>query len=188
MAKVSTRRARKGFNLRYNPDAHWSAAFYKSLNQIQYECGLDVLNINCDDAAGFRLDTLTTCKQYGTPSIQGMNALTTRTNYVNKTPSVLQTTSYNFTRTKTTAEVCVGVVKAVPIHKKNPAHYSDLQMLAKEQYLKPVFFNIKTGLPKSIDCIRVDGATDEGPSHETVQYFWTDWHLSQGKVVTLLTT
>ena len=26
LAKVTTRRARKGFNLRYNPDSHWSAA------------------------------------------------------------------------------------------------------------------------------------------------------------------
>lgn len=95
IAKVTTRRARKGFNLRYNPDAHWSAAFYRGLNTIQYVDGRNVLNINRDDAAGFRLDTLTTCKQYATPHIQGMNILTTRTDYVNKTPSLLQTTSYN---------------------------------------------------------------------------------------------
>ena len=31
VAKVTTRRARKGFNSRYNPDAHWSASFYKGL-------------------------------------------------------------------------------------------------------------------------------------------------------------
>ena len=189
LAKVTTRRARKGFNLRYNPDAHWSAAFYKALNMIQYEDGRNILNINRDDAAGFRLDTLTTCKQHATPVVQGMNVLTTRTDYVNKTPSVLQTTSYNFTRTKTTSEVCVGVVKAAPIHHKNPAqHYSDVQMLEKEPSLKNIFYNCETGHPKLIDCIRVDGASDEGPAHEVVQYFWTDWHFNQGKVVTLLTT
>ncbi len=35
VAKVTSRRARKGFmlkyNLKYNPDAHWSAAFYRNL-------------------------------------------------------------------------------------------------------------------------------------------------------------
>jgi hypothetical protein len=189
LAKVTTRRARRGFNIRYNPDAHWSAAFYKSLNTVQYEDGFNTLNINRDDAAGFRLDTLTTCKQHATPNVQGMDVLTTRTDYVNKTPSVLQTTSYNFTKTKTTSEICVGVVKAVPIHQKNPAqHYADLQMLAKEPLLKHVFYNSETGHPKLIDCIRVDGASDEGPAHEVVQYFWTNWHFTQGKVVTLLTT
>ena len=32
VAKVTSRRARKGFQLRYNPDAHWSGALYRSLN------------------------------------------------------------------------------------------------------------------------------------------------------------
>ena len=50
--------------------------------------------------------------------------MTTRTDYVNRYNSVLQTTSYNFTATGTTSEVCVGVVKAVPIHKKK--NYSTL--------------------------------------------------------------
>ena len=118
--QVTTRCARKRFNLRFNPDKHWSAAWYKGLNQLHYENGLQVFNLNRDDAAGFRLDTLTTCKQYSTPTVQGTAVLTTRTDYVNRHHSVLQTTSYNFTRTKNTGEVCVGVVKAVPIHTKNP--------------------------------------------------------------------
>ena len=81
--------------------------------------------MNRDDATGFRLDTLTTCKQHANPVTQGHDILTTRTDYVNKYPSIIQTTSYNFTRTNTTGEVCVGVVKAPPIHSKNPAqHYS----------------------------------------------------------------
>lgn len=105
MAKVTTRRARKGFTLRYNLDSHWSAAFYKGLNQLQYFDGTNVTNINRDDATGFRLDTLTTCKQYATPTIQGKDVLTTRTDYVNKYASVLQATSYNiFTKMKTTPE------------------------------------------------------------------------------------
>lgn len=92
VAKVTTRRARKGFNLRYNPDAHWSAAFYRGLNDIQLVDGRDICLINRDDASGFRLDTLTTCKQYASPAVQGDDILTTRTDYVNKYPSTLQTT------------------------------------------------------------------------------------------------
>jgi len=79
LAKVTTRRARKRFHLRYNPDSHWSSAFYKGLNQLQYNDGRDAVSINRDDATGFRLDTLTTCKQYATPAGQGKDVLTTRT-------------------------------------------------------------------------------------------------------------
>lgn len=187
LAKVTSRRARKGFNLRYNPDAHWSSALYKALNQLQYVDGANLLNINRDDAAGFRLDTITTCKQYTNPTVQGCDVLTTRTDYVNKYPSLLQTTSYNFSGTRLTAEVCVGV-KAVPLHKKNPAqHYSDLLMLSQKECLGPVFLR-QTGQPKDVDCIRVDGASDEGPGHEIVQYWWTKWHIDQAKIATLLTT
>lgn len=64
LANVTSHRARKGFTLRYNPDTHWSAAFYKVLGQIQYSDGRNMLNINRDDATDFRLDTLTTCLLY----------------------------------------------------------------------------------------------------------------------------
>jgi hypothetical protein len=63
-----------------------------------------------------------------------------------------------------------------------------LKMLSKTEELKPVFCNTATGQTKPIDCIRVDGAGDEGPSHEAVQYFWTDWHMNNSKVATLVTT
>ena len=97
--------------------------------------------------------------------------LTTRTDHVNKYPSTLQTTSYNFTGTSTTDEVCVGVVKAPKVHQKCPAqHAADLSLLESQNHLHPVFFNGATNKPKSIECIRVDGASDEGPSHEEVQF------------------
>jgi len=35
IAKVTNTRARKGFNLKFNPDEHWSCAFYKGLNELQ---------------------------------------------------------------------------------------------------------------------------------------------------------
>ena len=41
---------------------------------------------------------------------------------------------------------------------------------------------------KPIDCIRVDGAGDEGPAHAEVQFMWTERHLEQEKVHTLVTT
>ena len=189
VAKVTTRRARKGFNL---PDTHWSSAFYKGLNGLQLVDGRDMCLLNRDDASGFRLDTLTTCKQYASPTVEGNVVLTTRTDYVNKYPSrsLLQTTSYNFTATQTIEEVCVGVVKALSsIHPKNPCqHAADLLMLTKQEELKPVFFNLKTDTPKSIDCICMDGASDEGPGHEEVQFYWTQRHLLNKKVATLVTT
>lgn len=62
---MTTRRARKGFELRFNPDAHWSSALYRGLNVIEYTDGTDVTNTNRDDASGFRLDTLTTHAKHG---------------------------------------------------------------------------------------------------------------------------
>ena len=77
-----------------------------------------------------------TCKQYTTPVVKGSKVLSTRTDYVNKYPSTLQTTSYNFARTCTTAELCAGVVKAPKLHQKNPAqHMADLYMLEAQSQL-----------------------------------------------------
>lgn len=36
-------------------------------------------------------------------------------------------------------------------------------------------------------CIQVDGASDEGPGHEEVQFMWTARHLSKGTIATLAT-
>ena len=122
VAQVTTRRARKGFTLCYNPDAHWSAALYRGLNDLQLKDGIHICLINRDDASGFRLDTLTTCRQYATPAVKG-DVLTTQTDFMNKYTSTLQTTCYNFTSTDTTAELCAGVVKAQGLREKNPAQH-----------------------------------------------------------------
>lgn len=50
--QVTSRRARRGFQLKYNPDNHWSCALYKGLAVCQFT--------DRDDAAGYRLDTLST--------------------------------------------------------------------------------------------------------------------------------
>ena len=146
--------------------------------------------INRDDAAGFRLDTLTTSKQYSTPSVKGSDILTTRTDYVNKYPSTLQTTLYNFAATETTSEICIGVVKAPSsIHLKNPCQHSvNLQMLEKQPELEPAFVNPVTNVIEAVDAIQVDGASDEGPTRDELQFYWTERHLIKNKAATFVTT
>jgi len=65
------------------------------------------------------MDKLTAHCKYGTPVVSGHDTLTTYTDYVNWYPSILQTISYNFTGTKITNEVCVGVVKAAKVSQES---------------------------------------------------------------------
>ena len=89
--------------------------------------------LNRGDAAGFRLDTTYTHKQHKILAKASIPQLTTRTDYVNKYASVLQT-SYLFMDTENTAEICVGVVKAHQVFPKNPAqHAADLELLYNHQ-------------------------------------------------------
>ena len=124
LAKVTCSQARKGFTIRYNPDKHWSSALFRALDALQLKDGTDIININRDDQAGFWLDTLATHNKQATLCIQDSVPLTTTTDYVNKYPLTLQTTSYNFSSTGTTAEICSGIVKAIPLHQKNPAQHT----------------------------------------------------------------
>ena len=85
--------------------------------------------------------------------------------------------------TKTTPQYSAGIVKAHIVYPKDPSqHAADVVMLENEQEFKPCMKN------KPIDCIQVDGAADEGPSHKEVQFMWTEQHLEQEKVCTLVTT
>ena len=150
VAQVTSRRARKGFKLKYNPDSHWSAAMYKGLNICQYTDGTQILNLNRDNAAGFRLDTLSTHKLHRSPMVRGKEILATHTDFVNAYPSVLQTTSYHFSGTATTNEVCAGIVKGSGVFPKNPAqHMSDIEMLEKSGDLAEAFLNPGTKQPKN---------------------------------------
>ena len=152
VAKITSRRARKGFQLRFNPDSHWSSAMYRTLNVLQYIDGLPIININRDDASGFRLDTMTTHRLNRTPMVQGSDTKTTYTDYVNRYKAVLQTTSYNFTKTATTAEICAGIVKPTGVYPKNPTqHMCDLELLETIPEIQPAFVNPKTGQRKLIE-------------------------------------
>ena len=154
---------------------------------MQYVHGRNIMNLNRDDTSGFRSDTLSTHHLHRTPVVRGKEIVTTYTDYVNSYPSLLQTTSYNFTGTKTTSEICAGVVKGAGVFEKNAAqHAADLSMLQNADGISPAFDTV-TGDPKEIECIRVDGATDEGPSHFEIQYWWTLRHIQRPTVATLVT-
>ena len=146
------------------------------------------MNLNRDDASGFRLDTLSTHRLHRTPVVHGKETVTTYTDYVNSYPSLLQTTSYHFSATKTTGVICTGVVKGAGVFEKNATqHAADLSMLQTSEGICPAFNNPVTGESKEIECIRVDGATDEGPSHLEIQYWWTLRHIQRPTIATLVT-
>ena len=116
--------------------------------------------------------------------MEGKPELTSHSDYVSKHGGLLQTSSYLFTKTENTGQVSVGVVKACGVlcEKTATQHLADLYSL-KEKPEMDVCFQGKT-----TDCIRVDGSTDEGPSHLEVQFQWTEWHLIEGTEFTLVTT
>ena len=168
VARITFHKSRKGFAVKLNPHAHWSSAFYKGLDHIQLKDGREKVLLNRDDQAGFWLDTTFTHRHGKCITEESMPALTTRTDFVNSYSSLLQTTSYLFMETDTTEKMCVAVVKPHFNFPKSPTqHYIDLEMLDEKL---PVHFD-----QKPVDCIRVDGATDEGPGH--LEVLWTERHL-----------
>ena len=66
-------------------------------------------------------------------------------------------------------EMVAGIVKANYVFAKNPSqHMADLYYLINDMQ---EYHDISR---KTIDCIRVDGASDEGPWHAEVQFLWTE--------------
>ena len=188
VARIMCRRARKGFSVRMNPDAHWNTALYRGLDHLQLKDGRDKVILNRDDASGFRLDTTYTHKQHKGVQLTSAPDTTTRVDYVNKYTSVLQTTSYLFPETDTTPKTCVGVVKPHFLFEKSPAqHMADINMLGKDVELSHVF-KLPNGNTKDIWCVRVDGAGDEGPSHKEVAFLWAEKHLKEENLLTCITT
>ena len=91
--------------------------------------------------------------------------------------------------TMTTVEVCAEMVKGARVYPKNAAqHAADLAKLEKEPAVNSVFINPLTDRPKEIECIRVDSATDEGPGHHQIQFWWTLRHMQRPAIFTLVTT
>ena len=167
--------------MKYNPDQDWSAAFYRGLDALQLKDGNDILNINRDDQGSFCLNTLATHDKYATLCISKEVPLTNKVDYVNKYPSTLQTTPYNFSDTGITSETCTGIVKATPLHSKNQAqHFHDLNEIETYPDVQPAFFNYLTGEQKRKVCVPVDGGHDKGPCHKEVQFWWTCYHFDKG--------
>lgn len=185
-ARITCRRSRKGFTVRMNPDAHWSSGLYRGLNFLLSKDGRNKVILNRDDAASFRLDTTYTHKQHKGLQLTNSPDLTTRTDYVNKYTSLLQTTSYLFEETETTPKTCVGVVKPHIVYEKSPCqHMADLNMLQKKEDISHVF-NCEG--PKNIWLVMVDGAGDEGPVHLEVAFLWTEKHLKESHCFTSITS
>ena len=59
---------------------------------------------------------------------------------------------------------------------------ADLTMLERQPELSYLFKE------KDVEFVRVDGATDEGPSHVEVQFLWTERHLTKQRKVTMVTS
>ena len=71
--------------------------------------------------------------------------------------------------------MCAGIVKAHGLNpKKPPQHAADFKMLGGMREQSPAFTNTETSKRKSVTCVRVDGSSDEGPSHVEVQFWWTE--------------
>ena len=45
----------------------------------------------------------------------------------------------------------------------------------------------ENGELKDILCVHVDGASDEGPLHDEVQFFWAMDHFKNSQLMTLVT-
>ena len=75
------------------------------------------------------------------------------------------------------------------MYPRNPTqHVCDLEMLETTPEIQLAFVNSLTAERKLIECVRVDGAGDEGPLHEEVQFLLTSRHLDKGCIATLVTT
>lgn len=177
-------RARKSFSIMYNPDYNWSQSTYKLLDQLQKD-GKHIMLLNRDDQAGFRLDSTYTHKSLPTLSVRP--TATTRTDFMNKYSAQHQVTSYNFSKTSTSAEVSVGIVKESGFHEKGPQHTAVIEKVQKLECTTSVFLNDELFF-KEIECVGVDGGADVGPVHHEVQFLWTERHVVKPAKIILFTT
>ena len=136
----------------------------------------------------FRVDSMATNNKAPTFCLKGSPVLTTKTDFQASYPNTLQTSSYNFTATNNTGELCTGVVKTIPVHCKNAAqHLADLEMLEKEESLQ-IAFKSSHSAPKEIECIRTDSGSDEAPYFKETQFWWTKRHLEKPTTVQPVTS
>ena len=95
---------------------------------------------------------------------------------------ILQTSTYLLMETDASNERAAGIVKDHVSFGKSPSqHASDLKFLKTTEEFKDYLSG------KTVDCIRVDGASDKRPSILEVQFLWTEIHLKEEKVCTCVT-
>ncbi len=82
--------------------------------------------------------------------------------------------------------MCAAVVKASGVYQKETCPACNRQKYLIEIPGFIVFLHPVTGQRKLFECVHVDGASDEGPSHLEVQVFWTDRHIEKQYFVTLV--
>ena len=81
--------------------------------------------------------------------------------------------------TENTDEQAFGIIKAHGVYQKNAAqHFLMLQRLPE---VSICFEN------KQIECFKVDGAGHENPGFDEGQFYWTERHLEESRVCTLVT-
>ena len=103
VAHVTSRRARKGFDIKLNLTLITVIPRIKVWT-IQLRDGQNKMVLNRDDQSGFRLDTTYTHNLHKATALTDKPETTTRTDYANTYASVIQTTSVMFLDTSTTAE------------------------------------------------------------------------------------
>lgn len=133
----------------------------------------------------FSLNTTYTHKQHKGLQLTDSPDLTTRTDYVNKYTSLLQTTSYLFEETETTPRTCVGVVKPHIVYEKSPCqHMADLNMLQKKEEFSHVF---SCEDAKKIWLIMVDELGIRA-QYTKIAFLRAEKHLRESHYFTSITT
>ena len=168
----------------YNPDYTWSQSMYKLLDQLQKD-GKHIMRLNRDDQAEFQLHSTYTHKSLPISSVRP--TATTRNDFMNKCSAQLQVTSYNFSKTSSSTDVYVGIVKESGFHEKSPQHAGVIEKVEKLECTTSVFLNDELFF-KEIECVGVDGGTDVGPFHHEMKFLWTERHVVKPTKITLVTT
>ena len=96
---------------------------------------------------------------------------------------ILLVTNYHFPESAQFPETCIGIVKGSMVHSKSPSqHMADLEMIEGMDKYRHLFNN------RDVEFVRVDGASDEGPSVLEVMFLWTERHYTRQRLVTMVTT
>ncbi|CAB3988898.1 Chromatin modification-related YNG2 [Paramuricea clavata] len=170
VAKVTCRRSRKGFDLKFN----------------QIAIGLP----HCTE--GWTTSNTRKIPQHAATNVPPFASktrflllpklTTNRSTHVHCKPRLITSlerkTKVNFVQVLLRDHFC--------IKKPCAAYADDLQML--QEYYEIKFCEKETSVPKEIECIRVDSSSDEAPCFEEVQFWWTKRHFERPTHVQLVTS